>query len=654
MAYWIVDFKGLGGDSFRVRVSGAVSDTYLNGGAVPFETVEDTSDKWFLPVRLQSGYLRVVDDDSFDWMDLIPATDVSRSVEVLRTPAGSSIPSTVWRGWLQPQTFSGQWKEYIQEREYPVMCQLSALASFDVSASGDDVVNFAGLLYYIFSQAGVWGNFYFQGVDAVTEWLLKKTLWQNLTVTDDEGIVRSNYTCMDLLTEICKFFGWTCRTNGEDVYFCCADERNLSVDWTRVTLSDLYYASLYGQLYYQTESWLSDSQCTDYFANSDNTLTILRGIRKATVTARVNRQTDDVMTYPSRALAKTLDGMSYTRYSYGDNKYLIRTADVTSFADSELNGSVMAVSGDNYASFNGEERYQGYIIKVDGHHFSHVVRIRKTHILSGDNTLASLWTTRKFLFKGGGKIQLSAMIYRGWDALGDRYTMWMRVGIGDDRLTAVWWNGTAWVSAISTFQVGIGEQIGIFKAYGFGPSGEPATVAPGINISIPTSMYGKLFVDFLGSDDVPENNNNERSFEIEGFSVTYDDSSTNENEENVYTASSGAAFRDDDSTDTIFASDNGNMAGLGIIMNDDMSSCSSIHYTTSGGGSLEHPEQHLADRMATFGNMTRKMFVLNLRSNMISDLGPRYLVYADGMTLWPLCVSRNWRNDLTNLKLVQI
>ena len=89
--------------TYTVHIGGGTgTEVPLKGGTQPRMTQEDDSDDMFIPVRTQSGYIRVVDDGSVDWSEVLPTSAVSRPVTVVK---GNAV---VWQGFIQPRTFSGE------------------------------------------------------------------------------------------------------------------------------------------------------------------------------------------------------------------------------------------------------------------------------------------------------------------------------------------------------------------------------------------------------------------------------------------------------------------------------------------------------------------------------------------------------------------
>ena len=65
MANWIVDFKSIAGNLFRIQIDGAPgqSDISLTPSDHPFYIEEEGKEDLFVPVKTQSGYVEVITDD---------------------------------------------------------------------------------------------------------------------------------------------------------------------------------------------------------------------------------------------------------------------------------------------------------------------------------------------------------------------------------------------------------------------------------------------------------------------------------------------------------------------------------------------------------------------------------------------------------------
>lgn len=94
----------------------------LLGGAVPFETQEESDDNIFLAVRSQSGYVRIEDTSGGTLMEeMIPANNTQRMVRLMK---GDNV---MWQGFLCSQAYSQPWTKRSRLLEFPVKSFLGAL-----------------------------------------------------------------------------------------------------------------------------------------------------------------------------------------------------------------------------------------------------------------------------------------------------------------------------------------------------------------------------------------------------------------------------------------------------------------------------------------------------------------------------------------------
>ena len=129
----------------------------------------------------------------------------------------------------------------------------------------------------------------------------------------------------------------------------------------------------------------------------------------------------------------------------------------------------------------------------------------------------------------------------------------------------------------------------------------------------------------------------------------YDD----ERSENVYTGTSSKLFADEVNVDTIFASDQLNAFGLGIIMDYDGSYCDKVDYTYSDGVEHSHPEQHLLNRIINRGRYTRRIGKVNVLSNLAA-ITPYTKCVLPGFTGYPIAINRYWVDDITEAYIAQL
>ena len=68
------------------------------------------------------------------------------------------------------------------------------------------------------------------------------------------------------------------------------------------------------------------------------------------------------------------------------------------------------------------------------------------------------------------------------------------------------------------------------------------------------------------------------------------------------------------------------------------------------------PEQHLANRVANYWASSRRMLSVELRSEIaaVGSLSPRHIVTLEGDDFHPLAISRQWRDDVTIVNLIEM
>ena len=144
-----------------------------------------------------------------------------------------------------------------------------------------------------------------------------------------------------------------------------------------------------------------------------------------------------------------------------------------------------------------------------------VVHIQKSYSSADAQAYASMQSVYEHAFSDG-YFQIQGEVYlqdkaTAYDAtisdsvlisknIGTKW-MYVRLGVGLTRETAQWWNGTAWTSTVSAFRVSVGNADSIMRSGAISEAPRPAVSRV---INTPSVLYGKIFFEFLGSDNVPE------------------------------------------------------------------------------------------------------------------------------------------------------
>ena len=675
MADYTISFKSLrAGTEYKLNIGSGDDDVALKGAAQPFVTQEDDDEDMFTPIRTQSGYLRIVDDGSvvgFNWKNLVPLTAFGKPVALM---AGSTV---VWQGYIQTQTFSGELYGGTQEREYPVICPLSVLEAKEPSVVERDTKSFAYLLWTILSAAQTTGivefdNIYFQGGADARSWLQTKIDWKNFHSTDSDGVVSAKYSMYQILEDVCTFWGWTCRTQGKDVYFTCADDRT-EQNFLQVTLAQLEtLGANTGSVISRTSVSLSG----DIFASRDNEDYIINGPSRAVVTADVNKQ-KTVMQFAPKAYENQMDAGGYTWVQGEDDLTgffttpIVRALPTSGLTTEELVAR-SSVDGSGFCRrqiFESTESTDAEKVDAIVLHDKCTRNTSNPPRWSLDNQI-EIDTVYPMDYTGGS-FRFTGSLFVGYKRYTDGNELHMRFGIGSDRNHAKWWymdpipNGgdisCGWSGTVNRFIARLeGGNIMSTAAYHINAAGILTNVDfKSSTIPAPDSGgYGRLFIDIIGCGV--------ENFTIGDFTVEFSREVTeiptnvhavrprvmkeSRDTSHEYTAVNWNQSKDEWSADCIFASDNNLEYGYGLLLNATGGYVATVPY----GQNSEHPEQHLADRVSKYWANSKRKLMTDLRYNLIPSIRPNNLVSMNSATFYPASISHDWRDDKVTIGLMEL
>lgn len=647
--HWQIKFRPLRANTlYTVNIydnSYTDDPVQLTGADNPFVTQEDSDDDMFLPVRTQSGYLRFVDDGTVNWRGIIPSTDTDRPV-VLTNSSGQ----VQWQGFMQAQNFGLELYGTPQTIEFPLQCPLSVTSATQINNLHTNMENFAYLLLEIISSIPSTcrpTEIYIQGGTSAQTALLKMIDWQNFVEIKHDGTVTSRFNLFECLEEMCRFWGWTARIHRKALYLTCAYDMTQNL-FLKMTSDDLMLMAN-GTTAGTTVGFIPAGFGQDIFASLNNEDMQMRGPSKAVVTANCNAgDTDVVKAFPDTVIKSMYSGSYYTE-TYDNSKRAIITSNVQSISSAVLIGTC-----NSDVSFN-VMRVTEKGLTVAGPDYK-VIRIKPSYrrgvVLASLETIYShnYYDVPISGFSSGG-------LFMSFDVLrqGEHYeyanemgvgmsTIWFRVGIGEKRSTALWYNGsTTWSSSPVEFLVRIG---GVNQR---DQKWSCRTNNP--------NLHGRLFVDIMGSDDmehVSEGGFIDRfdlvNFKIEFKRSVHDGISSvfdlyeRENTHDYMAYNQGMVEKKWESN-TVFVSDNQFVFGYGILMNPD-----GTPYT---GGDIR-PEQQLANRVVNYWSTSKRKLSCEFRDDIVIDLGPQIIGKLDGTRVHPISVSHDWRNDIMQAILMEV
>ena len=682
--HWQVTFRTLRGG--KTLTASVYDNLYsgepiaLKGGAEPFVTEENNDDDPFKAIRTQTGSLKIVDDGyaadgvtAFNWRDLQPRSDHDRPV-ILR----DEDDNILWQGFLQPQNFSGTLYEKTQEREFPVQCALSILGSQYPTTSRIGIVNFAYLLKICLDTIKAasltvigFDTIIVQGGEDAQRWLLKKFHWSNLlTESQDEGVA-AQYDLFRCLEDMLNFWGFQARTEGRTVYLMMADD---PVEQSLLTLTDAELSTMAMGTVAGTVSddpFIRKDMTGDIFASNDNDDMWVSGPSKVVIGADCNEQSTAFQFAPEVVRDAMEAAGPYTWHHRATDDPQVgfyATPVIRSFDSGMMSGTATT-----YAGFRREQIYS----TPEADNPTLIDAFDFINIQEQTSVKLSIQTKQMMSFSGGS-LKFSGNIYKlaeVWDSEDNNDFLRLRIGIGETKESAVWWylNSDAnknvtkgWSSQVQECKLTIGN--GDIKGPGVLVQTEIPQLYTLDAIPLDDYMHGYIFIDFEGIiwDNMYGDTKN---FTIGNFKVEYSRDEvyipSNLDEEPRgrqikkdrqsscdYVAVNANAVHGDENIDLTYASDNNMKYGYGLVMDADYAYMQGARY--GGSLTLEYPEQHFADRIANFWSSARRMLTVDLRTEVIGSITPRsHLVTSVGSHFRTLAVSHNWRDDVTNVKMIQ-
>lgn len=265
----------------------------LTPASVPFETQEDSSDKWLEPIRKQSGYIRVIDEGNIE--GIMPVGLKDRYVEYQEDGV------LKWCGYMVPDVFSSDWDVTPLEVEFPVVGGLGVLEGVYLNENdGLGVVPLARLVYDALKATGVdYSMIYFpkevlQSENA-TDYLYPMRLEvsrfnffqdnDSLNSEDHDWTRYNGETHYNVLSEVMRFYGWTIRERGEDIWITSTNNEG----YVKISMTDLSVLAE-GFAMAENESVSVEEYDLSSFglAGADHKRDILQGRKKVIVKASVN------------------------------------------------------------------------------------------------------------------------------------------------------------------------------------------------------------------------------------------------------------------------------------------------------------------------------------------------------------------------------
>lgn len=253
------------------------------------EWADDDDRDVLVPVRGQSGYLRVVDDGSGEVEKMMPRNNMEHYVEVWRDN------KMVWQGYMQAETYTAAWDIAPKVVEFPLIDGLTALESVYMDGTKEMGLTTLGeLVHEALTATGVdVQRVVYPKEVRVSEsdaagyaapWLMEVSRFNFFEKSDAVNYDDPEYqrydgiTYKELLEEVCKLWGWRLVMRGSEALFLSVEADG----YVRMQLAGLKNAGTA-----TTEEVAVASQELEGldWMSTDHTIERLQGCNKMTVTA---------------------------------------------------------------------------------------------------------------------------------------------------------------------------------------------------------------------------------------------------------------------------------------------------------------------------------------------------------------------------------
>ncbi len=671
---------------YEENYSGAVVE--LTPAAVPFETQEDSADTWFVPIRKQTGYIRVLDEGNTD--GIMPVGMKDRYVEY--TEDGT----LKWCGYVVPDVFSSDWDAVDNEIEFPVIGGIGVLEGEYLNEDdGLGVVPLSKLMYdcllatginyeriyiptEVFPYEGSLDDLYPLTVEVSRFNFFKDNDTLN---SDDTDWTRYNgATCYDVLSEIMKLWGWTLRERGKDLWITSPKiEKSSYISFAKLGYMAEGQKMLGDGVKNSTEYEISSLE----LAGSDHKRDVLQGRKKVIVKAAVN-PVGAVVPSVDKAKMNYVDSFvnefatngqtyAYEKFSlyvpkrgYTDVEFrtYVKTGMNTLYDDwTSVSQTMEAISLYVGAYFIEQERVTAEEYeKKKNWNLSETIRInlqdwtgefptvekaRELPIVIMKSRNVANYVSGAFVISAQTR-SISKGFLTDYDGNG-KGTLEIRFRVGDKC-----WNGSSWVSGSEWFTVDMGNEEEPNSTQGTGKIistktlDMPYTGADGYVMPIDQSLSGEIELTI----HAVRNDGGYGVLMLDNFKVDYfgedQDQRKSDDSENRYAKQTGLSYNSEEEISLQMATNNNNKAGYGILSLDG-ANVETMYF--SGTDQTERPEMNLVSKgVQLYGRNTEK---LTLQLEVIGA-NPHDLLTRNGKKYVLASEAVNWQEETGQYIIMEV
>lgn len=288
----------------------------LQGSDKPFVTSEANGDDIFMPIRQQTGYLRVLDKSGGTLLEeLMPENNTQKMVTLVNLTTGK----TEWIGFLAAEVFTQPWDKETTELEFPLKSALACLSDVTIDNSINGTRRIALLIYQAFT-AMFQGDVPFTGIVLIDDFAktcdqlliranFNKFYRDEVIMNDNtESITRIGGSFMNAIKAVCQTFGLTLRQQGTSLIFARYDNGgnfNINVnvmDWN-ILATIANKEDAWPDIQPQGQILSKDLLPIVDFRGSNNNLSFVPGGREAIVTLEVGAHAENILQMPESVIS---------------------------------------------------------------------------------------------------------------------------------------------------------------------------------------------------------------------------------------------------------------------------------------------------------------------------------------------------------------
>lgn len=302
---WQITFRTLSERTGRIDIH----DSSYAGDPIQLEPaqsplyIDSSQEGLFAPVVSETGYIRFIDDGIASAMidDIYPSDAMDRKVMYYIDN------NLAWQGYISPENYSQAWEPTPREVNLPLVGALGALESVTIPDTGEGMMTIAALLQEILAATGVdWSHVYYPiqmlgvGSEDIVAPEMRMSVSRYNFIDTTESVNRDDpdwtptegQSYLDILTEICRYFGWSAVMQANDLVLTTPipeKHRYWSIIPTELAALALDYQATVTRRVITRHNILESRLQWD---GSDHKESVTNGYRKVVVQSSANRSAD--------------------------------------------------------------------------------------------------------------------------------------------------------------------------------------------------------------------------------------------------------------------------------------------------------------------------------------------------------------------------